>query len=413
MKKPAVPEHINAQFLRDACDRLGYDETVFQMLSGASREIRVELPLRRDDGRIDTFHGYRVQHDNALGPYKGGLRYHPTVNIEELRWLACLMTLKCALVDLPLGGAKGGIDCDPKDLSLRELQALTRYFTQKFHNNIGPNNDIPAPDVGTDAQVMAWIHDEYSRIYGYTPAVVTGKPTLIGGARGREGATGRGVGIVVGAYARHRAEDLKGKVAVIQGFGNVGQNAARALRDQGIVIVAVSDSGGAIMSSQGLDIDALIAHDREKDTVVGFADSKPIDQAELLQLECDFLVLAALGGVLDRTTTKKVKARVVVEGANAPTTHDGDRILNDNGIIVLPDIIANAGGVIVSYFEWVQNLQQMPWEIERVDQGLIDRLEGSCDRIFAVATGQDCTYRQAAYAIATERLKDAIWMISF
>ncbi len=413
MKTGSEPTEVNARFLKEACDRLGYDETVFRMLSGASREIRVELPLRRDNGRIETFHGYRVQHDNALGPYKGGLRYHPTVNIEELRWLACLMTLKCALVEVPLGGAKGGIDCYTKDLSLRELQALTRYYVQKFHKNLGPSSDIPAPDVGTNAQVMAWIHDEYSRIYGYTPAVVTGKPPLIGGAKGREGATGRGVGIVLRAHAHHRAEDLNGRTAVIQGFGNVGQYTGKALRDEGVNIIAISDSRGGVTNPQGLDIDALIAHDLEADTVVGFKDAETIDGADILELECDYLILAALGGVLDQKTAQKVKARVVVEGANAPTSFDGDRVLNDNGVIVLPDVIANAGGVIVSYFEWVQNLQQMPWEAERIDQSLVNRLEGTCDRIFAVSTGKNCTYRQAAYEIATQRLKDAIWMISF
>jgi glutamate dehydrogenase (NAD(P)+) len=260
---------------------------------------------------------------------------------------------------------------------------------------------------------MAWIHDEYARIYGYTPAVVTGKPPLIGGAKGRVGATGQGLWIVVRAHARHRAEELKGKTVAIQGFGNVGQHAAKALREEGMNIIAVSDSQGGVVNLQGLDIDALLEHDRDAGTVVGFPGTDAIDNKELLELECDYLIPAALGGVLDKAAARRVKARVVVEGANAPTTFDGDQVLNDRGIVILPDVIANAGGVVVSYFEWVQNIQQMPWEIERVDQGLSDKLEEACAHMFAVATGRDCSYRQAAYEIATERLKEALWMTTF
>lgn len=405
--------HDNSQFLKEAAGRLGYDNQEFRLLAGLSREVRVAMPLQRDDGSIEIYYGYRVQHHNALGPYKGGLRYHPSVNLEELRWLACLMSLKTALVELPLGGAKGGINCDPKTLSRRELRSLTRYFVQKLHRIIGPNLDIPAPDVGTNAQVMAWIQDEYSVIYGYTPGVVTGKPTLVGGAVGRESATGNGLGMVMHEYARHRADDLQGKSAVIQGFGNVGRHAALSLRDRGLRITAVSDSTGAVFNSAGLEVDALLHHKQETGSVVAFKQAETIENRELLGLPCDYLVLAALGGTVDRTVAKQVRASVVVEGANSPVTYAADEILRDRGIIVLPDILASTGGVIVSYFEWVQNLQRLPWTEDQVQEGLASKIKKACDNVFAVATGQECSYREAAHEIATRRLKDALWVTSF
>lgn len=405
--------HDNSQFLKEAAGRLGYGDHEYRLLAGLSREVRVALPLQRDDGSIDIYSGYRVQHHNALGPYKGGLRYHPSVNLEELRWLACLMSLKTALVELPLGGAKGGIDCDPKLLSRRELRSLTRYFVQKLHRNIGPNLDIPAPDVGTTAQVMAWIQDEYSVIYGYTPGVVTGKPTLVGGAAGREGATGHGLGMVMHEYARHRADVLQGKTAVVQGFGNVGRHAALDLRERGVQVIAVSDSTGGVFNMAGLEIDALARHKNETGSVVAFQAAETIGNMELLELPCDYLVLAALGGAVNQTIAGKVQARVVVEGANSPVTFAGDRVLRDNGVVVLPDILASSGGVIVSYFEWVQNIQHMPWPEEKIQEGLTSKITKACDNVFAVATGQECSYREAAHEIATRRLKDALWVTSF
>lgn len=403
----------NARFLAEAAKHLGYGEQEVRLLAGLSREIRVELPLQRDDGSFEIFFGYRVQHHNALGPYKGGLRYHPSVNLEEMRWLACLMSLKTALVELPLGGAKGGIDCDPKQLSRRELRSITRYFVQKMHRNIGPNIDIPAPDVGTDAQVMAWIQDEYSVIYGHTPGVVTGKPELVGGSPGRESATGDGLGVVMHEYARHRADELQGKTAAIQGFGNVGRFAASDLRNRGMLIVAVSDSTGAVHNDAGIDVEALLAHKTETGSVTGFKDAETMEGGALLELPCNYLVLAALGGAVDATGATKVKAEVVVEGANSPVTYDGDKLLRDRGVIVLPDILANTGGVIVSYFEWVQNLQHLPWPREQVQAEMVSRLTNACDHVFALATGQECSYREAAHQIATRRLKEALWVTSF
>jgi glutamate dehydrogenase (NAD(P)+) len=403
----------NHAYLKAACDRLGYDEQVFQLLAGTSREIRVELPLLRDDGSIETFFGYRIQHHNALGPYKGGLRFHPTVEADEMRWLACLMSLKSALIGLPLGGAKGGIDCDPKSLSRRELQSLTRRFTQRLHRNIGPNLDIPAPDVGTNEQVMAWIHDEYSTIYGYTPAVVTGKPILVGGSEGRRAATGRGVGIVMQEYAHHRADTLAGKTAIVQGFGNVGQYAALDLSARGVKITAAIDSQGAIGSAEGLNVAALIKHKTETGTVAGFDGGETAAADAIILQKCDYLIPAALGGTINTDIAQKLNAQVVVEAANNPVSPDADHILNSRNVVVLPDILVNAGGVIVSYFEWVQNLQQMPWPVEKIDTELSARLSKACDRVFAVSTGQDCSYRTAAYEIATRRLKDAIWTTVF
>jgi glutamate dehydrogenase (NAD(P)+) len=403
------PENADGiRFLRDACRRLDIDSEMTGILVASSREIRIDLPIRRDDGSLAHFTGYRVQHHNALGPYKGGLRYHPAVTIEELRWLACLMSLKAALVQVPLGGAKGGIDCDPHKLSRSELQQLTRYFVRKIHRNIGPNIDIPAPDVGTDAQVMAWIQDEYSVLYGYSPAAVTGKPVLVGGTEGRESATGLGVGIVMDAYARHRAETLEGKTAVIQGFGNVGSHTARDLARRGMRIIAVSDSRGGVFNADGLDIDRLIAWKHEAGGVASFDSAEPIAPDALFTLPCDYLVPAAVGQDIDAARARQVAARVVVEAANNPVSYDGSRLLDERGIVVLPDLLVNSGGLIVSYFEWVQNLQQFQWSPERVSSGLHDKLHDACHRVFAVETGKGCGFRAAAFEVALARLRDAV-----
>ena len=402
----------NSLFLREACDALGYNDHVFQLLSGASRELRVQIPLLRDDGSLEIFYGYRVQHHNALGPFKGGLRFHPSVNMAESRVLAALMSLKTALVKVPFGGAKGGIDCDPHSLSHRELETLTRTFVEKVHRSIGPSLDIPAPDIGTNNQVMAWIQNEYSKIYGYTLGVVTGKPLLIGGSEGREEATGTGVAIVVREHAKHHAEDIEGKTVVIQGFGNVGIHTAKAFQSHGVKVIAVSDSKGGIFDESGLDIDGLCSHIDAGARVSAYEGAKAITNDHLLKLPCDYLVPAALGGVIDENVAGKIRARVVVEAANSPTTFAGDKVLADRGIAVLPDILANAGGVIVSYFEWVQNMQQMPWKKERVIEELTERLSWASEQVFAVATGNECNYRQAAYMIATRRLREAVEMTS-
>lgn len=399
--------HGNFLFLREACETLGYSDQVFDFLSGASREFRLQLPLLRDDGSLQIFYGYRVQHHNALGPYKGGLRYHPTVNMDDTRVLAALMSLKTALLKVPFGGAKGGVNCEPRSLSRRELESLTRIFVEKIHRGIGPNLDISAPDVGTNAQVMAWILDEYSKIYGYSPGVVTGKPILIGGLEGREEATGTGVSIVMDQYARHHAESLEEKTVAIQGFGNVGLYAAKALHGYGTKIIAVSDSKGGVFDESGLDVDALCRHCESGGRVSAYSEAKSITNDELLKLPCDYLIPAALGGVIDEVVARKIKAKVVVEAANSPTSFVGDMILMEREIAVLPDILVNAGGVIVSYIEWVQNMQKMPWERYQIDEQLTRKLSRASEHVFAVATGKECSYRQAAYLIATERLRNA------
>ncbi len=411
-KTPTKMTMGNSRFLHEACQALGYSDQVFALLSGASREFKIQLPLLRDDGSLEIFYGYRVQHHNALGPFKGGLRYHPSVNMRDTHTLAALMSLKTALVKVPFGGAKGGIDCDPRKLSHRELESLTRSFIQKIHRGIGPNRDIPAPDVGTNDQIMAWIQNEYSKVYGHSPGVVTGKPLLIGGSEGREEATGNGVAIVMHAHAHHQAESLEGKTVVIQGFGNVGMYAAKAFRDMGMKVLAISDSKSGLYDETGLDIEAICKYRKSGARVSSYEGVEKITNEKLLKLPCDYLVPAAMGGVINETVARELKAGVVVEAANSPITFEGDKVLITRNIPVLPDILANAGGVIVSYFEWVQNMQQMPWEKEKITEELNSKLLKAANHVFAVATGKECSYRRAAYLIATKRLQDAVAITS-
>jgi glutamate dehydrogenase (NAD(P)+) len=411
-KVPSIKETHDA-FLLDACQQLGYEHSTYEVLLIAAREIRIQLPLRKDDGSVAVYNGYRCQHHNARGPYKGGLRYHPGVNMEDVRGMACLMTLKTSLVDLPLGGAKGGIDCDPSTLTKHELETLTRKYVEKLHRNIGPNLDIPAPDVGTNAQVMAWIQDEYSKIYGYTSAVVTGKPIETGGSQGREEATGRGVAIVLAEYAKHIGESLAGKTVAIQGFGNVGSHTARILHEMGLRIVALSDVKGGIHQPAGLPIDQVLSHYRKTGSVVGFPGAEAISNEALLAMKCDYLVPAALGGVIHKGNARQVHAKVILEAANAPVTDPGNRILQDRGVTMLPSILVSSGGVTVSYFEWVQNLQQFSWSLETVRERLRERMVSAASAVFQLAGEQKCTYREAAYHIATQRLKDAFYSAGF
>jgi glutamate dehydrogenase (NAD(P)+) len=402
-------KNTHDRFLLQACDSLGYDATVYELLLTASREIRLQIPIRRDDGSIAIFNAYRVQHHNARGPYKGGLRYHPTVNIDDVRGLACLMSLKTALLELPLGGAKGGISCDPSSLSPAELERLTRRFVDKIHRNIGPTTDIPAPDVGTDANVMAWIQDEYTRIYGYNPAVVTGKPIVTGGSAGREEATGLGACMTIEAYARHHGMSVAGARVVIQGFGNVGRHAAHHLHALGAQVIAVSDSSGAIINPQGLDVPALIAHKESMGNVAGLARAEIIDNANLLALPCDYLIPAALGGAINSDNVAAVNAAVIVEAANSPVTWTASDILSQRGIRVIPDVLASSGGVTVSYFEWVQNLQHVSWPLEQIHQQLRQKMDKAARQVFEMADEEGILLRDAAYRIATKRLKEAIF----
>lgn len=400
-------------FLKRACEQLGYDPSVYQLLLVASREIGVELPLRRDDDSLVIFNAYRVQHHNARGPYKGGMRYHPSIDMGEIRGLACLMSLKTALLDIPFGGAKGGIDCDPCQLSRRELEALTRRFVQKMHRNLGPNLDIPAPDVGTNAAMMAWMQDEYSKIYGYSPAFVTGKPIVTGGSRGREEATGRGCVVALEAILGARGDSLKGKKVAIQGFGNVGSFAAQFVEEAGATLVAVSDAHGGVYHADGLSAAELRAHVAKHGTVAEYSKGRPLDNPGLLRLDCDVLIPAALGGAIDEETATELNARMVVEAANAPLTHRAASVLRQRHVPVIPDILANAGGVVASYFEWVQNLQQVSWSLDEVRQKLDERIRVGVRTMLDESRGDPRQFRQAAYRIATQRLKEAFFAAGF
>lgn len=395
-------------FLNAACDRLGYSPSIISLLSLAAMEIKVEIPIIRDNGELAIFSGYRVQHQNVRGPCKGGLRYHPEVDLHEVRGLASLMTMKTALADIPLGGGKGGIDCDPHKLSPRELETLTRKFVKRIHREIGPNSDIMAPDVGTDARVMGWIHSEYSAIYGHSPAAVTGKPLALGGSAGRDKATGHGVGIVVKEYAERHGIKLEGATVAIQGFGNVGVHAARAFADLGMKVIAISDSRSAVFREGGVNLDALIRHKHDRGSLADTEGHEALDPARLLETECDFLLPAALGDAITAENAPRIAARVIVEGANGPITSDADRSLKERGVPILPDILANAGGVIVSYFEWVQNLQREIWPLERVDREL-ERILGKAARdVFHHASEKKLDMRSAAFDIAVSRVKEAL-----
>ncbi len=368
------------------------------------RELRVEVAIEMDSGDIGNFIGYRVQHDNARGPFKGGLRYHPHVDQDEARALASLMTWKTAVVDLPFGGGKGGMNCDPSKLSRGELERLTRKFVQQIHDFIGPDKDIPAPDVGTDAQVMAWIMNEYSKFHGFHPACVTGKPVEFHGSAGREAATGYGIAIVTREILTRLKKTIAGTTFSIQGYGNVGSHTARFLHEQGGKIIAVSDAYGAVTNLSGIDITELDKHVAIDRKVIGFKGGDTSTNEQLLTLPVDVLIPAALGGVFDATMAKAVQAKVIVEAANGPTWPEADEIFHARGIPVVPDILANAGGVIVSYFEWVQNLQHFRWSLEQVQREEEQRLVESFEKVYDLAQRKSTSMRTAAFMLAISRV---------
>jgi glutamate dehydrogenase (NAD(P)+) len=397
-------------FLRSAFDVLGIDAEMEHLLITPSRELRVEVTIRRDDGSLGNYIGYRVQHDDSRGPFKGGLRYHPEVDSDEVHSLASLMTWKTAVVGVPFGGAKGGIQVDPHSLSAREQERLTRAFVRQIHEFVGPDKDIPAPDVNTSAKVMGWFFDEYSRIKGYSPGVVTGKPVRLHGSEGRESATGRGCMIALREVLAHQGETLAGQRVVIQGFGNVGSWGARLLHEQGAKIVAVSDINGGIFDGDGLDVPSLGEHVARTGSVVGFAGAESIANDQLLLTECDVLMPAALGGVLTKRNAADVQTRILVEAANGPCTGEADDILQRKGVLVIPDIFANAGGVTVSYFEWVQNLQNFRWDESRVNAELDTIMTKAHRRIRVVMDRHDIPMRTAAFALAIEEVMTATQM---
>ena len=394
---------VNVFFDR-AASRLGLADGVRDMLRKPWRELSVSVPVRMDDGTIEVFNGYRIQHNGVRGPYKGGVRYHPKADQDEVRALASLMTWKNAIVDIPFGGAKGGVQCDPHALSTGELNRLTRRYTTNIEHLIAVNRDILAPDLGTNAQTMAWMMDAYGQIHGYTPGIVTGKPVELGGSVGREQATGRGVLFVMRSVAADLGMDPDGARIVIQGFGNVGSWTARIAGELGCKVVAVSDANGGVHNDAGLDVDALVAHSDEAGTVVGFPGADSIGNDELLELDCEVLVPAAVGRVVHEGNASRVRAGLIIEAANHPLTPEADAILEDRGVTVIPDILVNAGGVIVSYFEWTQNLYQHRWTLEEVNEELDAIITKAYRTVRETALAEDISYRDAAFLVGVGRV---------
>jgi glutamate dehydrogenase (NAD(P)+) len=390
-----------------AADALGLPQIIREILLTPFRIVKVELVVEDDDGQLLHFMGYRIQHNRARGPMKGGLRYHPSVDEDEATALASLMTWKTAVVDIPFGGAKGGINCDPSKLSVSVLNALTRQFVERIKDVIGPTLDIPAPDVNTDARIMGWIMDEYSKYAGFSPAVVTGKPLQLFGSPGRDEATGRGVMIVLEEALAEQKRTLAGVTVALQGFGNVGSHAARLIAERGAKIVAVGDHAGGVANPKGLDTVALARWVAEHRTVKGFAGGEAFDGREVLYWDVDVLIPAALGGVLTGDNADRVRARLIVEGANGPTTPEADAILHRKGVRVVPDILANAGGVTVSYFEWVQNIQQFRWDLERVNAELERVMRRAYAEVSGVAREMKVDPRTAALILAIRRVSEA------
>lgn len=405
----ANPREIVDRNFDLAAESLGLSKEEKILLKTPFREMKVEVPVRMEDGSLKIFVGYRIQHDSARGPAKGGIRYHPAVDEDEMRALAEAMTWKTALVNTPFGGAKGGVNCDPLKMSQAEVERVTRKFIARIHHILGPYRDVPAPDVNTNPQVMAWILDEYSSRHGYSPACVTGKPVELGGSLGRKQATGRGVMLVLAEHMKDLGRPLAGLRVVIQGFGNVGSNAALLLAEQGCEIIAVADIYGGIISKDGkaLPVKELVEHVNKTGSVIKFSGTEPIDNQDLLLLECDVLIPAAMECVLHRENAPKVKAKIVAEAANLPTTPEADEIFEKKRIMVLPDILTNAGGVIVSYFEWTQNLQQLFWDEDKVNNELYRYITRAYRDAAALAAKERISLKHAAYRIAIERVARA------
>jgi glutamate dehydrogenase (NAD(P)+) len=399
-------EAVNYYFERAAeVDKV--PEATRAALRTPASELRVEVPLKRDDGNLDVYIGYRVQHDNSRGPYKGGIRYHPEAHVEEVRALASLMTWKTAVVDVPFGGAKGGVQVDPRAFSRAEKERLTRTYTRAISRIIGVNLDIPAPDMNTNAQTMSWLMDEYSQLHGYTPGVVTGKPVALGGSYGREAATGRGCVVVMEQALRDAGIGPDGVTVAVQGFGNVGSWTARIAHERGFQVVAVADEAGTVYSAGGLDVGKLSDHVTHEGTIHGFAGGERLGAEEVLLLPVDVLVPAAIGEVIHAGNVDRVQARLIVEGANHPLTPWADAALYDRGVTVVPDILANAGGVLTSYFEWVQNIQQFRWEEDEVTERLTARMVTAYRSVRELASDRDLSLREAAFLLAVARVAEA------
>lgn len=395
------------QYFDEAAAVMDLSHSMRDLLVTPEREIKVQVPIKRDNGEIATFIGYRMQHNSARGPMKGGLRYHHEVNADEVLALASLMTWKTAVVDLPYGGAKGGISVNTKDLSLDELERLTRRFVDEIHDLFGPDKDIPAPDMGTNAQTMAWIMNQYEKFHGFAPACVTGKPVELYGAEGREEATGRGVGTLTLALLRKFGRSIESSTVAIQGFGNVGTFTASYLHKAGGKVIAISDVSGGVLNRAGIDIQAALDWVAEKKSLANFPGGDRITNEELLALDVDVLIPAALGNVLTEDNAKDVRAKYIVEAANGPTTPEADAIFRQREIPVLPDILANAGGVTVSYFEWVQNQQYFRWDLSRVREELERTMTRSFDKVWSIANEKKVPLRTAAYLLGIGRVSRA------
>lgn len=400
------------QLFEWTADHLGLEEEVRLLLRLPYRELHVQVPVRMVDGSLRVFRGYRVQHNGARGPYKGGVRYHPEVDLDEVRMLAMLMTWKCALVDLPFGGAKGGVSCDPNALCEVELNRLTRRYTQNISHILGINRDIPAPDMGTNAQVMAWMMDAYGQLHGYTPGIVTGKPVELGGSYEREAATGRGVVHTLLSVCADARRAPQATAVAIQGYGNVGSWAARLAADAGFRVVAVSDISGALYNGAGIDIRALDEH-LQHEPLASFRGADRIRDEELLALPCDVLIPAAIDDVITSENWRSIRAPIIIEAANHAITLTADLALTDGGTTIVPDILANAGGVTVSYFEWTQNIQQFRWDQARVNAELAKIMKAAYRAVKAKADEERLSLRRAAYVLAVERVARAIRLRGF
>ncbi len=390
-----------------AADHLDLSSGRRTLLLMAKREVTVQIAIEMDSGEIGTFTGYRVQHDDSRGPMKGGLRYHPEVDIDEVRSLAALMTWKTAVMNLPYGGAKGGIAVDPRKLSAREMETITRKFVDGLHDVIGPDIDIPAPDMGTNSDVMAWFMNQYQKYHGFSPACVTGKPVELFGAKGREEATGRGVGIyAIKLMSRLGRKPQQTRVA-LQGFGNVGSHAAKFLREAEFKLVAIGDASGAYYKADGLDVGGMLHYSQKHGSLAGYAEADLIDHDALLELDVELLVPAALGGVITAKNAPRIKAPIIIEAANGPVWPDADKIFDDRGTVVLPDILANAGGVTVSYFEWAMNRQYYDWPLNRVRQELDRAIAESFEKVWQMSVEHKVSLRTAAYMVGISRVDRA------
>jgi glutamate dehydrogenase/leucine dehydrogenase len=392
---------------KSAVENLGLKSNIAKALEMPDRELKVEIPFRKDNGEIDSVVGFRVQHNNTRGPFKGGIRYHHHVDIEEVRSLATLMTWKTALIDIPYGGGKGGIGINPGDYSKTELERISRKFFRAIDPIIGVNIDIPAPDVNTNAQVMSWFMDEYSQTHGYTPGIVTGKPLELGGSEGREAATGRGTAIITREAAEKWNIDLKGAKVVVQGFGNVGSYAAKFLHEYGCKIIGVSDISGGLYEPGGFDVDELFDYNYEHRTIDGYQQGKKITNEELLALECDFLIPAALGSAINEQNVDSLNCKIIIEAANGPVTGEAADKLWKKKIAIIPDILTNAGGVTVSYFEWVQNLQQFKWPESEINEKLEQKMVNAFNEVYSIRESKKVPMRIASFMVAIDRVSTA------